>query len=38
MNKYIAPETEIIQFETEDVITTSGPSIGPIELPIQPAN
>ncbi len=25
MEKYIAPEMEIIEFESEDVITTSGP-------------
>ena len=25
MEKYTAPEMEIIEFETEDVITTSGP-------------
>jgi hypothetical protein len=25
MEKYTAPEMEIIEFESEDVITTSGP-------------
>ena len=33
MEKYEALEMEIIEFDTEDVITTSG---GDIELPEQP--
>ncbi len=28
--KYITPETEIIEFENEDVITTSDPNETPI--------
>lgn len=28
MEKYIAPEMEVVEFETEDVIATSPPSIG----------
>lgn len=28
MEKYITPETDIITFDTEDVITTSGEDIG----------
>ena len=27
MEKYIAPEMEVVEFEAEDVITTSPPSI-----------
>ena len=33
MEKYEALEMEVIEFDTEDVITTSG---GDIELPEQP--
>ena len=37
MEKYEAPEMEIVEFETEDIITTSGdpdPGITLPELPI----
>ena len=38
--KYIAPEVEIVEFDTEDVITTSNTrsnrSDEPIELPLVP--
>jgi hypothetical protein len=38
--KYIAPEVEIVEFDTEDVITTSNTrsssSNEPIELPLVP--
>ena len=37
MEEYVAPEMEIVEFETEDVITTScGGDDGPIELPVIP--
>ena len=39
MEEYIAPEMEIVEFETEDVITTSPTCVGgdgPIELPVVP--
>ena len=33
--KYTTPEMEIIEFEVEDIITTSGGvTSGPIELPV----
>lgn len=37
MEKYIAPEMEIVEFEAEDVITTS-PTCGGgvIDLPFEP--
>ena len=39
MEKYVAPEMEIVEFETEDIITTSGVSgAGTIELPFIPVN
>lgn len=28
MEKYLDPEMEIIEFDTEDIITTSNPDIG----------
>ena len=28
MEKYVTPETDIITFDTEDVITTSGGDLG----------
>ena len=34
MEKYIAPEMEIVEFEAEDVITTSGG--GAIDTPFEP--
>lgn len=34
MEKYIAPEMEVIEFEAEDVITTSNITLDPNELPI----
>ena len=39
MEEYIAPEMEIVEFETEDVITTSPTCVGGngvIELPVAP--
>lgn len=35
--KYISAEMQVIQFEAEDTITTSGPVLGDNELPIIPA-
>jgi len=32
MEKYIAPELEIIEFEAEDVITTSDGELKPIDI------
>ncbi len=29
MEKYIAPEVEVIKFDNEDVITTSDPEVEP---------
>ena len=29
MEKYIRPEIEVIEFDSEDVITTSGPEVDP---------
>jgi len=34
MEKYITPEMEVIEFEAEDVITTSNITLDPNELPI----
>ena len=39
--KFIAPETEIIEIETEDVIVTSvtgGPNTSDNDLPVVPYN
>lgn len=39
MEEYVAPEMEIVEFETEDVITTSpvcGGATGVIETPFVP--
>ena len=33
---YISAEIQIIRFETEDIIATSGPQTGENELPIVP--
>ena len=33
-DKYIKPEMEIVEFECEDVITTSNPGRDPDETPI----
>lgn len=41
MEEYVAPEMEIVEFETEDVITTSPTCVGGngvIETPFVPAN
>lgn len=35
MEKYVVPNMEIIEFETEDVITTSGPVPGEDEMEIM---
>ena len=32
MEKYIAPEMEIVEFDNEDVITTSCPSVDETEV------
>ncbi len=34
---YTAPEAEVIRFDTEDVITASGPTPGPDENEVLPA-
>lgn len=36
LERYEAPEMEVVQFDTEDVITTSGPNLDEDELPIVP--
>jgi len=37
MNKeYITPEMEIVEFETDDIITTSNPDNGTIVFPNKP--
>ena len=28
MKKYVEPEAEIVRFQEEDIITTSGPEVG----------
>lgn len=34
--EYITPQIEIVEFDTEDVITTSNPNNGTIDFPITP--